>query len=944
MTTMLAGKNGLIIGIALLVVNMAVLAPLSTGAVEDAVEENVATKPLDDACKDGDCANVESDWASSSETRDFYAYSVTNLADVMGENMSAPTYEMLGPFTYDVTSTKTVVEHNSSAGTLTYNEVISYECAADSEYPCDTQITNLNIAFMPQVIGATGTAVEGIMDLTKVGFSAQAMANDLENMQAGNAVASSIMAVMSASDGSEMMDAAYSAGWGEGAYEQFNQYFEDMNLSQMNNLSGADETYNYTQAIQGSQLMQAGGPGNESAITFTGANFGDLSYGMYNAVMPGSMEDISLTTATGALVFAGHCDAYATADYDGVMADAANEFVNVGTMQRASLWNYMSMFDTGMVDENDDPIMMPNVNETIARDHALCYAVGGGALMAGVGDEMWMMDTSGMSVNAEARLMNLLGVQIDNMVAMNLLLNGTGTDTPLGLLASNADGDDFGLAAFMGMAPADAMATYMLDEAQYGAIMMWAGGWLTDASSIPLILLGGSGELTASGFVNATFGNVNPIDGSYLDYSLNMGGLWEYFGNDPVAITPEQSGNILYGPLGLTTSTGATLFIYSEMAGQTPPINFTTMGAGDPLPWGDETVAMLYGVDVNTAKAMRMILMDAIMSDFVPGFLMDSFGTTPYVTMEMNQWLLGWRDPVNAYLETGNPFDPNAGWMSLETNATYYGSGGIENGDGTQYTICTGEKDTCDKGEMLLQDGSPYVSWRDMDKATGTFGLLTPESLEGATGGFVTGDGDRVDLSGYGVVDLVCTDGSETVKDIPVTTCEASMDPTTRSVQAKLLGTDTLLDALPGALPVYFGSDVTVEAEDMSGAIISGTSESTFYLDTREMGNQATAPTMDDLQPVFIIKTSGELSDSDADSLQSAIYTNQEYFGYWTNFDHPIDFITLIFYVAGVAMLVMGIYGMAGTSEEEDEMKLYTEEPPAEAASQGDAEESSDDA
>jgi len=61
MTTMLAGKNGLIIGIALLVVNMAVLAPLSTGAVEDAVQENVATKPLDDACTDGDCANVEAD-------------------------------------------------------------------------------------------------------------------------------------------------------------------------------------------------------------------------------------------------------------------------------------------------------------------------------------------------------------------------------------------------------------------------------------------------------------------------------------------------------------------------------------------------------------------------------------------------------------------------------------------------------------------------------------------------------------------------------------------------------------------------------------------------------------------------------------------------------------------------------------------------------------------
>ncbi|MEK9730831.1 MAG: hypothetical protein VW230_03620 [Candidatus Poseidoniales archaeon] len=925
MTPFLQGKNGLIIGIALLVVNMAVLAPMSTGAVEDAVQENVATKPLDDACTDGNCDNVEEDWASSTESRDFYAYSITNLAAMMSDDV-APTYEMLGPFTYDVTSTKTVVEHNSTAGTLTYNEVISYECAADSANDCTTPITNLNIAFMPQVIGATGTAVAGIMDLTKVGFSAQAMANDLENMQAGKAVAASIGSEMAASDGSEAMDAAYSAGWGNGAYQQFDAYFAAMNGSGFNNETVA---YSYTDFI----TMQIQARTSDNTSVFGGAAFEDLSYALNSAMMP-TGDSVNLLSTQGPLAFAGHCEAYPTATYDEVMADAANGFANVGSMQRATVWGFMAMANE----------TMPDIETTLARDAALCFAVGGGALMAGAGDETWMMDTTGMSVNASARLYNMLGVTIDNMIAMNLLFNGTGTDMPLGLFATNEDGDDFGLAAFMGITPADAMATYMLDEAQYGAVMMWAGGWLTDASSIPLVLLGGTGTMTASQFVNTSFGNVNPIDGTYLEYSLNLGGLWMMLGNAPVELTPEQSGNLLYGPLGLTTQAGATLFIYGEMAGQTPPINFLTMQPDTPMPWADETVAALYQIDVNAARAVRLILMDAIMADFVPGFLMDNFGTTPYITMEMNQWLLGWHDPVNAYLETGNPMDMSAGWMSLETNATYYGSGGIANGDGTQYTICTGENADCDKGEMLLQDGSPYVSWRDMEKAAGTLGILTPESLEGATGGFITGDGDKVDLSGYGVVDLVCTDGSETVKDIPVTTCTASMDPTTRSVQAKLLGTDTLLDALPGALPVYFGSDVNVKAEDMSGAIISGTSKSTFYLDTREMGNQATAPTMDDLQPVFIIETSGELSDSDADSLQSAIYTNQEFFGYWTNFDHPIDFVTLLFYIAGVALLVLGLYGMAGSSEDE-EMKIYSssEESAAEEADDATEESSEED-
>ena len=95
---------------------------------------------------------------------------------------------------------------------------------------------------------------------------------------------------------------------------------------------------------------------------------------------------------------------------------------------------------------------------------------------------------------------------------------------------------------------------------------------------------------------------------------------------------------------------------------------------------------------------------------------------------------------------------------------------------------------------------------------------------------------------------------------------------------------------------------------------------------------------MDDLQPVFEIHTSAELSDSDADSLESSIYTNQEYFGYWTNFDNPVDIITLIFYIAGVALLVMGLYGM--NSNDEDEMKLYAEESAAE--SNDDATESSE--
>ena len=41
----------------------------------------------------------------------------------------------------------------------------------------------------------------------------------------------------------------------------------------------------------------------------------------------------------------------------------------------------------------------------------------------------------------------------------------------------------------------------------------------------------------------------------------------------------------------------------------------------------------------------------------------------------MNNWSLGWHDPVNAYLETGDTENKTAGWtIGLEANETFYGS------------------------------------------------------------------------------------------------------------------------------------------------------------------------------------------------------------------------------------------------------------------------------
>ena len=517
--------------------------------------------------------------------------------------------------------------------------------------------------------------------------------------------------------------------------------------------------------------------------------------------------------------------------------------------------------------------------------------------------------------------MNYLGVDIDNTVAMNLLFGGQGTEMPTGILATNLESTSFGIAAFAGMDAATAMSTYSLDPTQYAAVGAWVGGWLTSATALPMILLGGTGTMTAEEFVNISFGAEDPLNGGYLDNSLNLGGAWGTAlvpaseGAPSIALDAAVSGNILYGPLGLTTATGATIFLFGELTGMTPPVDFTTMAPGAAMEWNSTTVQALYGVDANAANALRTLMMSVIYGDFVPGFLVDTFESSgPYMTMPLDNWLFGWRDPVSAFV-AGDVTDPSLGWSKLETNETYFGSGGISTGPASVYVKCTGHNSDCDKGEAISEDGSNQLSWRNDAMFAATFGLVSPVNLNETTGGFLTGSGDMVNAGGYGVTAVVC-DGTGEVKGIPVDECTASIDATTNPITAKLIKSLTLLDATTPALPVYFGTEISMMSEDISGLIISGSSTSTFYLDTRTGLDMASAPNMTDLQPVFEIQLSSEIEDDDAEDMESAIVQNQEYMGWWMNFDNGFDYVALLFYIGGVALIIMH-FVMAGQKEDE---------------------------
>ena len=907
------GNEKLIAGAVMILLNLVLLSPIATSMVEDAVEDNFETYPYDTACADSDCTTAEEDWASSTSERSYYAWNLTNADEVMAGGEAV--YEKLGPFDYEITTTRNIIAFDKEAGTLTYDESKVFTCAMDDPEDCNTPITQLNIPFQPQVVGASGLAIEGVMDLTKVGFSAAIMAMELESFSAAKVSAEWVSNTMAGgyvayTDGVTLDAANASIAIGTNWYDQFDAYFAAMNLSGMNNMQGMGETITYTQAIQGQQLAAGG-------VTFAGnASITDLTYAFDSAVMPTTGDDVSLSGMVGVMVLAGHCDAFPTATYDEVMADAANGFANVGTMQRASIWGF-----TVMASET-----MPDINATIANDYAVCFGMGGMfANVFGGADDDWFSDAT--AVDASTRIMNYLGVDIDNTVAMGLLFGGQGTDEPMGLFATNEEGTSFGLANFMGMEAADAMGAYGLDAAQYGAIATWAGGWLASASSLPMVLLGSSGTMTAEQFVNVTFGDADPINGGYLERSLNLGGAWGTAlipaseGAPSIALDAAVSGNILYGPLGLTTSEGAGFFLFGELMGVTPPLNMSTTPptpeeGGVQMPWNTSTVAALYGVDENAANAIRTLMMNVIYGDFVPNtLLVDTYQSSgKYMTMPLNSWLYGWRDPVGAIL-AGNASDPNLGWAKLETNETFYGSGGVSTGPASIYVMCTGHNPDCEKGEAVSEDGSEYLSWRNMEMKNATLGLVPPQSLAGTTGGFLTGSGDLVDAGGYAVTDIEC-DGTGEVKGIPVDECSASVNATKNPITAKLIKRFALLDAMTPALPVYFGAEISMQSEQISGLIIAGDSTSTFYLDTRTGTDLATEPTMDDLQEVFQIVQGSEIEDGDAEDMESAIVQNQEYMGWWMNFDNGFDYVALLLYIGGVALVIMH-FVMGGQKKDE---------------------------
>jgi hypothetical protein len=103
---------------------------------------------------------------------------------------------------------------------------------------------------------------------------------------------------------------------------------------------------------------------------------------------------------------------------------------------------------------------------------------------------------------------------------------------------------------------------------------------------------------------------------------------------------------------------------------------------------------------------------------------------------------------------------------------------------------------------------------------------------------------------------------------------------------------------------------------------------------------------MADLTPVFEIQSTSTIADDDAEVMESSIVQNQDKMTYWTNFDSWIDWVTLLFWLGGIAMIAMGMIGAANAPTESDSLATAAaeEEAKADEAPEEEAEEADDSA
>ncbi|MDP6888949.1 MAG: hypothetical protein QF454_02845, partial [Candidatus Thalassarchaeaceae archaeon] len=610
------------------------------------------------------------------------------------------------------------------------------------------QLTNLNILFQTQKVGAAGAAIEGGESFVKGAFASDMMYVDLSERAPSRWVSDDI-----SNTGVEAMRAE--VGWAAmGA----------------NNPEIANETLDHV-------LYDAKDPGDSSVC-------------------------IALTCEIGPMLMVR-----------GGVPDNATNSIN-----RATMFGYAATGENGIVDANMTGQLDWLIYNAI---HARFSAHGGGAHLESLNHtdlNNRFNEISGVSFTHEPTLQNLLFGEVDGTI--------------VGLLKCDSQKILCGSTHFL-LGAADCIAC-TVDEYTFvewdrvGGLDIqdlanWAGGWMGEVDPnkrYEMILSGGSGWIDADEWFYEAFGSIDPINNEYITLGLNQQGAWgPVYGyvdthgdcsemttenTCPVDLDPAVTASLFEGPHKITGSF-AQDFLYGEVMGYSVPMdeNYTPTAGGDVHVWNDTLVAQIYGLDNNSASALRWLFSYTVYDQFLEPLLDSFYGIVPLRTQSINNWLFGWEDP-------------QSGWVSLEKNATYFGCGDTDvNGpcstnSASIYSVYTGAVGDHNPGEIIAEDGDVYLPWRTPARNAAAYGMLDPVVQAGAVGSYYPADQPATaNLGGYAMATSEIT-GKGSVYGIETQTHTFTVDPLENPIQAKLLDQQNILDIFPGALPVYFGGEVVM--------------------------------------------------------------------------------------------------------------------------------------
>ena len=157
-----------IVGILLMGINLAVISPFVMEVTEETL--STATVMTNDTWED-------EGWLNATSERSFFAWNLSNAAALQSGAETEMEFEKMGPFTYELSTIREVLYHDEEAGVLTYREYNEYNWL-DGESG-DAQLTNINILFNTQKIGAVGSAIDFGSSFVKGAFTRDMLYVDL---------------------------------------------------------------------------------------------------------------------------------------------------------------------------------------------------------------------------------------------------------------------------------------------------------------------------------------------------------------------------------------------------------------------------------------------------------------------------------------------------------------------------------------------------------------------------------------------------------------------------------------------------------------------------------------------------------------------------------------------------------------------------------------------